>query len=115
MGMKDDELTLIEDFRWWLGGLIPRWRGEEVTGVHAELAEAHAEIERLQNHVAELEAALVPFCEAADLMCFCPKCSKNTLTLHAKTGSAIICATNFKLVKQVLAEGGKCVDRELPV
>jgi LmbE family N-acetylglucosaminyl deacetylase len=49
---------MIEDIRWWFSGLVKRWRGEAVTGVHASLAEAHAEIYRLECRISSFEAAL---------------------------------------------------------
>ncbi|MDW3181762.1 hypothetical protein [Roseobacter sp.] len=113
--MKDDELTLIEDFRWWLGGLLPRWRGEEVTGVHASLAEAHAEIDRLQNHVAELKAALVPFAEVDEVCCGCANCNRNTLEIVTRRGRAVLQQTDFREADRILREGGQYPDFGVPV
>lgn len=108
-------MTLIEDFRWWMGGLRQRWRGEAVTGVYADLAEAQAEIERLQDHVADLKAALVPFDDLAALMCFCPRCIQNTISFQSRRGRAILCAGDFKVAQDVMANGGQRRDAEVPV
>ena len=95
--------------------LFKRLRGKLLTGVRADLAEAHAEIERLQDEVADLRAALTPFADVGKTLCGCPKCRARTLQFVAPKGRAVVLQHDFCIAEEAMKTAGQRRDAGLPV